>query len=46
MYERSGKITLMMWPADMTPVLQQLEVTLSDHWGGEGFNSGQIEVTQ
>ena len=42
----SGKITLMRCPVDMTPVLQQLEVNLSDHWGGEGVNSGQIEVTQ
>ena len=30
----------------MTPVLQQPEVTLIDHWKGEGVNSGQTEVTQ
>jgi len=35
-----------MWPVDMTPVLQQLEVTLIDHWKGEGVNSGQTEDTQ
>ena len=42
-YVRSGKV---MWLVDMTPVLQQLEVTLIDHWRGEGVNSGQTEVTQ
>ena len=29
-----------------TYVLQQLEVTLIDHWRGEGVNSGQTEVKQ